>query len=595
MKKNLQIKSFRIKLISATMLFIIGGIALSIWISTILFIRNIEANNEKQASLAYAEAEANILQLLTEASKTAGSVHSLDAVCEYLLSNQSDNRTNTLAKISITDALKDILKSSPVSSIFFCGSNGRMVGFTAKNRYFSDSGDYPFYESLQSLNLDNSYLVQWTDSVDLSLFIPSSIPAQFIKNCQMVGGLRQYTYYEYSSNRTLPVTMFFEINPHMLMQCFSYLGNDGSDIYLINSNGEIISSNTSRNGILDCCIDIDLSVSSNYHFTDSENQSYQIITFPLTVADWTLVKSVPRQLFTSSVHTIWKSTLVAGAVILVAMVVLYSIWVQRFTRPINRLVDAIHRAQEGNLNTRASTEQCNSTEMLVVTKAFNSMLDSIGQLMKQKEINERELMSLEIKTLQAQITPHFIYNTLTAIRFMAIGNSDENVAKALLIFSNNIHPIFSSWQRDWLLIDEYDFTKNYIDLMRMRFGNKISIRTAMDERIQNCRIPRFTLQTLLENCCEHGTNNDRVLHIQLSAELINDKIHISVRDDGLGIPEEKLFELHKMMNGEIEPKSIGLVNLNKRLHLYFFDDCDIKIENTIEGGAIVTICMPQLF
>ena len=249
--------------------------------------------------------------------------------------------------------------------------------------------------------------------------------------------------------------------------------------------------------------------------------------------------------------SMWKSAanICVAAVILVLF--LYSLCTRKICVPITKLTDSICELKNGNFNSRIPLTDSYPTELYLVCEQFNALLDNLNQLLLQKEWDERQRTALEIKTLQAQITPHFIYNSLTSIRYMAFAQGAEKVEEALVTFSNIIRPIFSTWQSNWQLHEELEFIKNYITLIRLRFGNHISIEMSTDEKANVCCIPRFALQTLLENCCEHGFEGDQTLHIRLTTEIREAALFITVKDDGAGIPEEKLAQIRDNIANDV--------------------------------------------
>ena len=178
---------------------------------------------------------------------------------------------------------------------------------------------------------------------------------------------------------------------------------------------------------------------------------------------------------------------------------------------------------------------------------------------------------------------------------MAAASGAENVADALIVFSQIIHPVFSSWQQAWTLQEEYEFLSNYIRLMRMRFGNRISIQSELKPEASGCRIPRFALQTLMENCCEHGFDTDRILHIELRSEIRDGMLFTHIRDDGKGMTRERLEEIYRSLENKGAEKNIGLVNLNRRIKLFFGEDCGMDIVSEVDKGIEITVRMHVLY
>lgn len=595
-KKLNPFQSFRFSLIFTTMFFIILGISLSLLITTVLFSRGMEEKNKSQAMLSFAESEDNILRLLSDVYCITNSTYNTDSVANCILNEFATDKERILARFRFTVETSNYVTSATnISSIVFLNDFGRMAGISINNRFFSETGDFPFYMTLKELQFKEQSETLWLDNIKLSDFVPYGNINDFFQDRNIVCGLRRYTYHEYRTNTVQPVFVLFELNANSLHKCFSHMISNDSDTYLLNEDGQIICGSGSAGAVPEFFTSVGNRMAKSFHYTNSAGIQCQVIYYPLSIAGWSFAKCIPRSIYTTNIRILWISAAVVGLSILLFMSILYTIWANKFCLPISNLVASIRMVKSGNLDARVPTDNCRSTEMRIVCQQYNEMLGDINQLLMQKENSERERMALEIRMLQAQVTPHFFYNTLTSIRWMASASGAENVAEALLVFSNIIRPIFSIWRQEWHLSEEFEFVSNYIHLMRMRLGNRISISSHIDDAARRCLIPRFTLQTLLENCCEHGIDADRVLHISLRSEIRDGMLYTSVQDDGVGIPQEKLERIRQMISSGDDTTSVGLVNLNRRIKLYFGEDCGLQINSELGKGTEILLCTHILY
>ena len=179
-----------------------------------------------------------------------------------------------------------------------------------------------------------------------------------------------------------------------------------------------------------------------------------------------------------------------------------------------RVTDSLTRVQDGDLALRLP-EESGTAEIRLLETQFNRMLDSLNELLVQREADERAKLSLEMRSLQTQITPHFIYNTITSIRFAAQMRGDTVVADMLISLIRLLRPIFSEWTPEWTLGEELAFSENYMTLMRMRFGDRIRFEVQSAPDLSDCLVPRFTLQPVLENCCEHSAVTEHPLTVRI--------------------------------------------------------------------------------
>ena len=588
MLRRLRLDSFAQRLIGFTVTIIALSIIVSFFLTSVLYTRNITAKNEQQTLESFSTVDSRISALLSDVYNTANELCRTDAVLDYMLLYPESEADRTLIRFRFANELADAVKStSDVSTVAFFNDAGQMAGISTRRRFFPADTGYPFHAVLESLSFHNPTEIIWLDSIPMSSLVQSDASSRFLTDRDMVCGLSQFVYSDSRSLKMTVITFLFEVNPDSLLRCFSQLAEDGSRVYLLNSSGQIISGSDSVGSVPDFYERLLQTPGSSFIFTDSARDTYQIISRPTSNAGWTLVRCIPRAVYMSSIYTLWKSAGLICLVMLVLAGLLYTIWARNYCKPVLTLAKVIEDVRQGNLDTATPMSDRYPAEIRLVCEQFNEMLADIKRLLLQKEASEQERLSLEIKTLQAQITPHFVYNTLSAIRWMAAASGAENVESALITFSDIIHPVFNSWQQDWTLQEEIDFLGNYIKLMRMRFGNKMQITSVPDPDTVTCRVPRFALQTLLENCCEHALDIDRILHIELRSQIIDGMLYIRISDDGLGMSEERLQEIRASILSNTPTRSIGLINLNRRIKLFYGEDCGLEIQSRIGEGTTI--------
>ena len=177
----------------------------------------------------------------------------------------------------------------------------------------------------------------------------------------------------------------------------------------------------------------------------------------------------------------------------------------------------------------------------------------------------------------------------------------------LVVLSKLLRPIFSNWTLVWSLSEELKFTHHYIELVRMRYGDAITIQIewdALTSDFQASEIPRFTLQPLLENCCEHGKSPDQALEIKIRFCRREDALAILVEDNGCGIPAETRDWLNarfsdplssplpQMQKNMIHSNGIGMININRRLRLQYGERYGLRLSVPENGGTRVEIWLP---
>jgi two-component system sensor histidine kinase YesM len=264
--------------------------------------------------------------------------------------------------------------------------------------------------------------------------------------------------------------------------------------------------------------------------------------------------------------------------------------------PIKKLHDMTSTMTKNDL--QALVTHDNVDEITEMGLSFNIMVGRIRELLDAKVKEQENLKKAELRALQAQINPHFLYNTLETIIWMAESKKTDQVIEIVRALSNFFR-ISLSKGRDWITIgEEVERTKSYLTIQKMRYRDIMDFQIEMDGDAANNTILKLTLQPLVENALYHGIKNKRqggtiVVRVRVCSE---DRVLLQVEDDGIGIPPEKLAQLQHELNddsGEIRLESgFGIGNVNNRIKLYYGRAYGVSIESEYRVGTCVTIIIP---
>lgn len=596
-------ESFQFKLIMTTLLFTVITIALSISVTSYIFINILQIQNKNSTVRSFENTEIRINEILENINTTSFLIQSYEQVDNYLFAKYYSELEHVLGKREFIQVISHIFKSSNhLNTILFFKEDGTMIGYSPTWRFFYEDEKHPFTYTNEYKNALSSNHVQWIGSMEHSYFTQYS-PFDNDKNKYIICGIRSMTYSYSSTGASEHIVVLLGVNEESLRQCFYYMSDENSSVCLLDANGVILADSDNAgvgtipeyfNSLISDAYSTDKYSSVNY--SASDGKEYQIIFYKMNSSGWILVKKTPLSLYRDNTMPMWITALISGFITIFLMAVLYSTWVKKFCKPLKEITESLERVKNGDLDVRIPTNQKNPKEIYVMQDQFNKMLSSINVLLLQKEEFEREKLTLEIRNLQAQITPHFIYNTITSIRWMATMTGSNKVADMLIAFVSVIRPIFSSWKLDWSLNEELEFIGHYIKLMNLRFGNMINIVINKNENTGNYILPRFTLQPLLENCCVHGMKNDQILNISIDIFSDESDLIITVADDGKGIPYPTLDKIkHSLENytDTDENSNIGLLNINKRLKLHYGKDYGLTIDSTPEIGTKIEVRIPK--
>jgi two-component system sensor histidine kinase YesM len=239
-------------------------------------------------------------------------------------------------------------------------------------------------------------------------------------------------------------------------------------------------------------------------------------------------------------------------------------------------------------------------EIQLLYRSFETMLHEIKELMNNVITEQEMLKKTELKALQEQINPHFLYNSMAcAIWAAETGNNQQTID--LLISLSNFYKLTLSGGLDIVQLDaELDHVRNYLDIIQMRYQDLISYAIKTDSCALDIRFPKIILQPIVENAVYHGiklkrfTDNEKGL-IQINIYRDGSLLNIEIKDNGIGINPEELKilwdSIHSMTGGG---KGYGLLNINQRLRLFFGEQYRLSISSIPNIGTTVTICVPSL-
>lgn len=325
-----------------------------------------------------------------------------------------------------------------------------------------------------------------------------------------------------------------------------------------------------------------------------------VITSQLSRTGWHLSEGIP---FSVLLYDSVPLLLAVSAIFLAAIfaaVLLSSLAGRRLLNPFQEIVEQMSPINDGNLSQRLSPQKYSELNTLV--RQFNHMMERIQQLVAANESYAEEKRLLEMETLQSQINPHFLYNSLTTIRWMAAMARAENVCQALFALGNIIRPVFSQPGIFWSLDTEQTFVRNFVDIMDYRFGIKTECSFAIPGELLERPVLRFILQPLVENSFQHGLQSGMdagrrgIIHIRARQE--DSWLDIYVQDNGQGMDGQNLIRLNeRLQKGTTDPPAaeprtgIGLSNVNRRILLQYGEGSGLSVWSQAGQGTTVRIRM----
>lgn len=281
-------------------------------------------------------------------------------------------------------------------------------------------------------------------------------------------------------------------------------------------------------------------------------------------------------------------------VIISAIMAFFSYYIPlSISRPIKKITDVTNQVAAGDLDVRSDVTD--GVEATMLSTSLNSMIDKINELLSQVTTEQIRLRKAEFELLQSQINPHFLYNTLDAIVWLAEDGQNEKVVSTVKSLSEFFRTSLNQGKDIVTIKEELQHVKSYLEIQQIRYQDILEYEINVPEELSSYLIPKITIQPLVENALYHGIKNKRGLgKIVVTGERKSDYFCIYVKDNGLGISDERLETV--LMNitnrNESEKSTFGLYNVNERIKLDFGDLYGISIDSVYKEGTTVSIKLP---
>ena len=320
--------------------------------------------------------------------------------------------------------------------------------------------------------------------------------------------------------------------------------------------------------------------------------TYNLVSYKyVSYNDWYLISSTPNTYILSEVLKVVKSLLI-GIIVLIVIVTLISflLW-QSIIRPLNRLIMTMK-----SINTIELTDpqrEDGNDEMTYLYKEFNIMIQFIKDLISDMNETNESQRRLELKMLQAQINPHFLFNTLNSIKWMAEMSNVKTISNTIGALSRLLQATISDTNELIPISQELQNVEDYMTIQRNRYGDTFHFTVDIEVDCLDYKITRFILQPIVENSLLHGLNEEEDLKITIKVRDMLNWIYLYVEDNGAGFDVEKVLEKKSKEKLDGKLSSIGMINVIERINLCYQSEGDIKILSRLNEGTTVVIKIPK--
>lgn len=490
-----------------------------------------------------------------------------------------------------------------IHSIVYYGDNGTVLGASNAKNFFQPAADSDnfFYTSKlrENLNIQSSAIL--CGGFSYEDFFPGTYPeTQNIRYITL--GRRLHTLHN--------VKGYVLINiPESYIRSFYH--NDSrvssGESMLLDADHTIISCEDkaligTTAGIQSLENNHSIHLTLKYGDNQTLNDTNQIIYYSYHHYGLSIIYEVPYKILFANIQQLKYLLTILLAVFILLAFLISMFWIYALTKPLNQLISGMKTMGDGHWGIKLN--ETATSDFRFITEQFNQMSDNIQSLIHENQVIQEERHELAIQNLQSQLNPHFLYNTLNTIKWMAIVSKADNVAGCVTALGNLLQPLFRNTQTTWPLREELNYLKNYLCIMNYRTGEPVNFYSDIDPSIYNCTVPKFILQPLFENAISYSNPSSEIKNsISLTGHRQSGQIQLILQDNGLGIPSEKLTVLQNLLastedytkpldRASLPPGiGIGILNTNRRIKLQYGNTCGLSISSQEGTGTRITILL----
>ncbi len=376
------------------------------------------------------------------------------------------------------------------------------------------------------------------------------------------------------------------------------LGTKGY-VFILDESGSVIYHPKQQllyNGLLDEKIDQIISTpmgGSRKFLSDDSKRLYSVTKSSKT--GWSVVGVTYMDELLLRSREIQKLYMILAVCVIAAATAISMILSSAITRPITKLRSTMKKVEQGNLEFQPPLAYAGN-EIRDLVESFNMMVERIRDLIEKNKKEQDEKRKSEFRALQAQINPHFLYNTLDSIIWMAEGNHNDTVIQMTSALSKLLRKSISNQKEIVTVAEEVEYVNEYLKIQQMRYHDKMEYEINVEDEVLSCPISKLVLQPLVENAIYHGIKGKEGKgRITITGTVEDNRAVIRVLDNGVGMDARTLshiFDVNKDESNSIS--KVGVRNVNSRLKLYYGEEYGLNYQSSAHVGTCVTVTIPYM-
>lgn len=378
--------------------------------------------------------------------------------------------------------------------------------------------------------------------------------------------------------------LYMEVDYHQLFDPFLRVADGNYGISILGQDNQIIYSWSEFEPEYNQII---FPIEDFQRYEPEALSDYIQVSQETNIAPWNVTLYRPHGLIESSIRPIITGVVVAIVLCIIAALVLLKKLSGMLVHEIENLTSNMEKVQEGNLEVEITSNA--EDEMGELVRGFGAMVLRLKTLIEEVYESKISLKEYEMKALQAQINPHFLYNTLSIINWKAIEANEQDISKITLALSKFYRTALNRGKNIMSVKDELENVKSYIGIKLMMYDHEFDVDMDIDETIYYYDIPNLILQPLVENSIDHGIalKTDGRGLLRITGRMEESLLYLTVEDNGIGMDEERKNQILTQ-----ESKGYGVRNVNERLKLLYGNEYELQLESQIGMGTKAIVRIP---
>ena len=384
------------------------------------------------------------------------------------------------------------------------------------------------------------------------------------------------------------------IRESSLFQIYSKLNTyKGGEMYLLDADGTILSSTDKRVlGLRSMPSELLKNLAEHregYFESTLKDKTSIVLYYTLPGTGWKMAQVIPYQSFLLLTNTV-NLVIFITLFFCLSFGILFSVIQDRTVlKPLKQLEREMKKLKDGNFDVKLVSRS--GDEIGQIIREYGNVIGQLKEMINKVYVSKMKQREAELIAVEAQINPHFLYNTLDSIRWLALKEKNYMVAEQLETLSEMFRHVLHNGREIVTVREEMNFINDYMFLQHAKYGSRINLIVRIDEALYDCLIPKLILQPLVENAMLHGLEPKlEGGRVEVAGWQEGETIRFSVRDDGIGANEEAIRE---MLAGTTRPSKVfALKNIDERIKLHYGEKYGLRFSGETGRGVEVEICIP---